>query len=290
MFFPNLTVLSCLAQSDALLRLGTVLLLDLMTEQTVTGQRLFLGEASSYCLFCPEVVRLMVAPATSSASSIELVFEEQLASIGGTNEKDSQQVETCPRLADANVSPLQDRETRRSAIERIEVTHSPTTFSVANRTSSQTPRTCRNLSAMKSLQTFMNATTKTHCPAVPRNLEHKITLTSECHACCKIGHVTLDAMFPGLMTRARVSCSEVIIFRRRAVFLSDKQSQTIRGLFITIQSLSFCAPRTVVTSPSDHSSAVPLAAVTSSTSIVCTVPGFHQSQIKSLKRTSCREG
>ena len=55
-------------------------------------------------------------------------------------------------------------------------------------------------------------------------------------------------MFPGLMTRARLSCSEMIIFRRRAVF-----SRT--------------------TKPYDSSSAVPPAAVTSS-SIVCTVPGF----------------
>ena len=38
-----------------------------------------------------------------------------------------------------------------------------------------------------------------------------------------------------------------------------------------IQSLSFCAPRTVVKSPSDHSCAVPPATVTSLTSIVCIV-------------------
>ena len=62
------------------------------------------------------------------------------------------------------------------------------------------------------------------------------------------------------------------------LFSVGQQNHTIRGLFITIQSLSFCAPRTVVKSPSDHSSAVPPAAITSSTSIVCTVPGFTRAK------------
>ena len=53
---------------------------------------------------------------------------------------------------------------------------------------------------------------------------------------------------------------------------------TIRGLFVMIHSLSLSAPRTVVKSPSDHSSVVPPAAVTLLTSIVCTVPGFTRAK------------
>ena len=61
-------------------------------------------------------------------------------------------------------------------------------------------------------------------------------------------------------------------------FSVGQQNHTIRGLFIMIQSLSFSAPRTIVKSPSDHSSAVPPAAVTSLTSIVCTVPGVTRAK------------
>ena len=56
-------------------------------------------------------------------------------------------------------------------------------------------------------------------------------------------------------------------------FSAGQQNQTSRGLFVMIHSLSFSAPRTVVKSPSDHSSAVPPAVVTLLTTIVCTVPG-----------------
>ena len=57
-----------------------------------------------------------------------------------------------------------------------------------------------------------------------------------------------------------------------------QQNHTTRGLFVIIHSLSLSAPRTVVKSPSDQSSAVPPAAVTLLTSFVCTVPGFTRAK------------
>ena len=74
-------------------------------------------------------------------------------------------------------------------------------------------------------------------------------------------------MFSGLMTRARLSCCEMTIFLKACCFLSN--NKTMRFLvFVTIHSLSLSGPRTFVKSPSDHSSAVPPAAVTLLTSIV----------------------
>ena len=66
-------------------------------------------------------------------------------------------------------------------------------------------------------------------------------------------------------------------FLTACCFLQNNKTKRVVG-FITIQSLSFSTPRTVVKSPSDHSSAVPPAAITSSTSTVCTVPGFTRAK------------
>ena len=62
-------------------------------------------------------------------------------------------------------------------------------------------------------------------------------------------------------------------FSDGVLFSVGQQNHTIRGLFVMIHSQSLSAPRTVVKSPSDHSSSVPPAAVTLLTTTVCTVPG-----------------
>ena len=142
---------------------------------------------------------------------LERDVEEQLASIGDTSEEDSQPVETCLQLSDANVSRCK---TEKQGDQRLNALTSPPTSHLQRSQLNQfvNPTHMQEPKHNEIPSNVHECNLQAHCTTAPRNLEHKITLTRGCHVRCQIGHATLDAMSPGLMTRARLSCCGMTIF------------------------------------------------------------------------------